>query len=738
MNPGGVFAILVMKFSTPERHPCGFVSFLLVLSIGTLLTLLMVFAYRRAAAAQTVQAGVQLQLDYSEKQEAILRSIVAITPNRAIGAMQSLSNANTTHSDPLRWENIFTDALTAANARQSISSQLAMALGAALPVGSNSGDAALDNPSLIFKALGTDTGFVSAGINRSLGSGYPVPLTCDNRNDSTRDPTWPIISSSKVYGPLAQNGVALPVDAYPNFNIVTYPKICFGYTRPGQPFVAKHNWWGFSVNLAEADASTTGSMMQRRDFVLSIYEIPSQLPISASSFMELGEHGGGDPWGDVTITGGVFIGRAVVDGSTALTALATRRGAALSANTTVGGQCFTGDPLAAGVREAYQLTQGDFFPVSMASESGRAAFVPINRGPDYFDRFSHAAETDVLSSTSWDNYSLGSLQCAMRLDITEAASASNPTPTSLRFSYIKEGVRQNLTLALSAGLVTGLPTGYIHACEQDQTYDFGTAVVDLAYGSSPQFAYQTGMSGPVTFNNARFGDPLVGAAKAGYFKPSYPFEIKPLPSGKTCIAVYPKRLAAFLAVLRADDTAVNHSLVVNVDYSAETGGTFLTKPAIPCSDADYGVILQECADLTSFSKGFSLVTNLRLYFGDDFNTTPAVPPSGYSPPGLYYPPCSIFTPEKRYGVELDPFGVSFSGQVGSVANEAASLPVHPLDTMALSGASVASNRIHVNLRPITHPAELPPISMMNWLVLIEERRREFYPPDYSGNGSGQE
>jgi hypothetical protein len=115
-----------------------------------------------------------------------------------------------------------------------------------------------------------------------------------------------------------------------------------------------------------------------------------------------------------------------------------------------------------------------------------------------------------------------------------------------------------------------------------------------------------------------------------------------------------------------------------------------------------------------------------LYFGDDFNTTPATPPNGYTPSGPYYPPCSIFTPEKRYGVELDPFGVRFSGQIGSVASESAADPVRPLDSKVLSGAAVAANRMHVNLRPITHPAELPPISMINWLVLLEERKREFH------------
>jgi len=715
-----------MRIITHRSQTRGYASLLLVLSLGIFLSLLMVFAYRKATASLAVQSNVQLQVDYSEKGEAILRSIVASTPNRAIRAMQSQSNANTTNSSPLRWESIFSDALAAANAQQSISNQVLAALNVASPVVANSGDAPLDNPGIIFAALGADAGWVSAGINQCLGSGYPVPLSCSNATDTARDRIWPIISSSKEYGALAQCGVALPVGTYPKFNIITYPNINFGYASPNQPFIGKRNWWGFSMNLAATNTATTASPMQRRNFVLSIYEIPSQLPISAASFLELGQYAGGAAWSDVTISGGIFASRAQVDGTTNLPALATRRGAVLSNNTTVGGQSFTDDPFTPGVRETYQLTRGDFFPVSLASESGRAAFIPINRGADYFDRFAHVSETDVLSSTTWDNYSLGSLQCAMRLDITQALGASNQTPTVLRFSYLKAGIRKDLEMPLATNPANGLPEGYILACGQDQTYDFGTAVVDLAYGGGTDFAFQTAMTGSITFNNARFGDPLPGVTKTGYFKPSYPFEVKSLASSKICIAIYPVRFSAFLSALQADPTAVNHSLVVNVDYSAATGSVFLTKPQIPCSDLDYGVILLESANLASFTKGFSLVTNLRLYFGDDFNTTPVTPPVGYNSAGLYFPPCSIFTPEKRYGVEFDPSGVKFTGQIGSVASEMASVPVRPLDTKMLSGTSMTASQIHVNLCPISHPANLPPISMMNWLVVLEERRSQFY------------
>jgi hypothetical protein len=128
--------------------------------------------------------------------------------------------------------------------------------------------------------------------------------------------------------------------------------------------------------------------------------------------------------------------------------------------------------------------------------------------------------------------------------------------------------------------------------------------------------------------------------------------------------------------------------------------------------------------MSSFTKGFSLVTNLRLYLGDDFNITPTTPPTGYNPPSAYYPPCSIFAPEKRYGVDVEPLGVNLSGQVGSLASESAASPVRPLESKTISGASIDGKNIKANLRPITHPAELPPVSMMNWLILIEEIRGE--------------
>lgn len=709
------------------RKRRGFVSYAMVLSTGLVLTMMMVYSYRRSMQAHEVQAKVQLRTDYAEKEDAVLRSIVAITPNRAMRAMQNNSNASTTNSNPLRWQNIFGEAVDLANARTSIATNVRTSLGIANLRSGNSGDSALADPSRIFRALNNETGFVSAGINRSLGTGFPPALSTSVTNTTSRDPVFPIISTDKVYGTLAQGAVGLPTATYPRFNLLTYPRINFGYVRPGESFVAKRNWWAFSMNMAGHDATTTKVAAPSRDFVLSIYEIPSQLPISASAFMALGRYSTGEAWQNVNIDGGIFAGRASVDEFANLPNLASRRGMTIPTTSTVGGESFANSPFSPGVRESYQLTKGEFFPVSLASESGRVAFIPINRGADFFDRFAHATENNVLSPTTWNNYSVGALQCAMRLDITAVTSATNRTPTVLRFSYMGRNNtgRQTFLEPLVTGINSALPPGYVKVCDENQSYNFGTSVVDVAYGINGRFFFQTDVTGNVTFNNARFGDPNVGAFKAGYFRPSAPYKVRSLASGKICLAVYPQRFASFLNLLNGETTAINNSIAVNVDYSTTGLNNPSFRPTIPCTEIDYGVILQECADLTSFTTGFSLVTNLRTFIGDDFNVVAATPPSGYTPSGSYFPPVSLFAPEKRYGVDVDPYAVTFGGQIGSLASDTDANPVRPLDSKNLSGQTMAAERIRVNLRPIRHPAELPPITMMNWLVVLEERRKEY-------------
>jgi hypothetical protein len=678
-----------MNHYSTKRHPAGYASLLLVVTTCTLLLALMVSAYRRAMTAHATQSKVQIRTDYSEKEQAILRSIIAITPNRAIKAMQAPDPLYPAAS--LTWNGIFTDAITLANAGRAIAPATVVAMGN--PRIANTGDELLGAPISIFSEINAPNppiNLVTAGINQAPLAGYPPSLSCIDANTTTSDLLRPTLSNNKTYGALAQPALdlignnlnpafALPFANQPRLGRLRYPNINFGYAQPGSAFVAKQNWWAFSMNLSRS-TGTNLVPTSTRNYVLSIYEVPSQLAISASSFMNLGRYNnpGNEVWDParVSIAGGLFVGNANLAAGTAVTALASRRAVTGTAAATIGNQANIADPFAVGLRETAQLANGAFFPVSLASESGRAAFVPINRGLDFFDRFATNSnpvdEIGAVSPTLWSNYSIGAKQCAMRLDVLEVTSfPNNLTPTRVRFSYFQGGINQP---------------------RQVRVYNLDPATLAL---------------------------------------PNFPFSAETIGgNNQLCIGIKPRLLPAFLLGLGADPTNINSSIAVNVDYSAANPTILARKPIQPIEQpvnnyTEIGIAMIQCDNLSGFTAGFSLVTNLRLYIGGDFNTTPAAAlaiPTNYALVDLqtFFPPCSIFAPQKRYGTDVAAPSVNVTGQIGSLASDTTAAAVNPLDTRDSNGNSLGSANITVNLRPITHPGALPPITMMNWLVTLEE------------------
>ena len=61
---------------------------------------------------------------------------------------------------------------------------------------------------------------------------------------------------------------------------------------------------------------------------------------------------------------------------------------------------------------------------------------------------------------------------------------------------------------------------YDQCAVENQSYTFNSPV-DVAYGANGQYKWMTNVTGTVTFNNATFGDPAYGVVKAGYFRPAH-------------------------------------------------------------------------------------------------------------------------------------------------------------------------------------------------------------------------
>jgi hypothetical protein len=227
-----------MKTPSSRRPRQGYVSYALVVSTAVVLTTMLVFTYRSAMENQKVQSTASLRADFTDKEDAVLRAIVHIAPNRAMRAMMHNSNSSSTTRDPLRWQNIYMDALNQANARSALSATMISGLNLGSVTSANPADAPMTTISGMFDAIEPEAGYCSPGINRNLGQGYPIPLDCADFTTSSRDAVYPIISSMKKYGPLASGLTGAPVETYPIFNLIPYPNIRFGYAQPGQMFVA--------------------------------------------------------------------------------------------------------------------------------------------------------------------------------------------------------------------------------------------------------------------------------------------------------------------------------------------------------------------------------------------------------------------------------------------------------------------------------------------------------------------
>ncbi|MGJ8676837.1 MAG: hypothetical protein ACSHX0_04925 [Akkermansiaceae bacterium] len=670
----------------------GFASILTVLSIGAFLMIILVSMYKTTVESQLTVKNNSLRGDYQQREEAFLRAMVANTPNVAIKCMKDNSLSDPTLTG---WQYIIENSIIHSNAQTAVNENNVMLtdlnLIAANTRKGNVGDTGIDTTTGLQKTLTWNTvvtpnlgaGSVSPGVQFAGSVDYPAPLTATQDAIRDIDRNFPLITHKKSYATHADQWVGASVVAYPQYNLVPTPSSHFNYNN-SDTLIAKHNWWSFNLNLAAEDAGTTNLTNQSKQYILSIYEVPSQLALSANSAATFGAHSDGLAWGaDISIGGAVFAEELSTTGDFAIDSVTSRRGVTLSGGTTFNNSTITGDestsagsnPMASDLREYAQSAQTTF-PISASSDGGRVAFIPINRDISFYDRFAGQADMtaanavtvdsiNAVSPTSWNYYSNGAHQCAINVDITGVSAAANQTPTSLQIRYLVGGVKVTL-----------------NPSTLDGTWPSPTSSEGLL------FPFHTSLAG-----------------------------------GSPRINVYMDRLEPYLQNLGADPPTINNSLSINADYT-DSVNTDIQNPSTDYDTAN-SIILKNAQDLSSYTNGFSLVSNMRLIFDGAFNTTAldeADLPTGYEPPtgDAFHPPVSIFSPEKRYGNRLGAVPVEVNGQIGSIGLNGAGT-VNLLDLKSGTGGIVDINNISADLTSITHPGALPPINMMNWMVVVREK-----------------
>ncbi|MFK5922236.1 MAG: hypothetical protein QM496_08660 [Verrucomicrobiota bacterium] len=690
---------LKVRGSFFRGHSRGYAAMAMVAVIGVTALLSLMFVFRTGMRSHEMQVMNQVKIDYRQKEDALLRALVYVVPNKAIGAMMPNSAGNASNYS---WDQIFTDAITLSNAGGALNSAVVDGFGISGIINANTGDMNLSSTNQIVGVVAGDgslmgpgnvsnTGLLADGLT---GGKLPPPLAYSGSYSNELE--YPIISLNKKY-PSSTPGLGASADAttgYPVYNIIDYPDIRFGLSNQSGKFVAKRNWWAFSLTFGGGGTGPDAMPTMKKNYILSIYEVPEQMALSAAGKLQVGTFADGTNWQNTTIRGGVFAGEVEAKNLSLLGAssrVSARRSVKLNGTNSVGGgMSITAGFDRLGTRETRWASSGsDFYGASVASDSGRVAVLPLSQGDQFIRTSGAVAQTNTLSDTGWYEYAMGALQCKMKLEVTKQQTSR---PIEIRFT-----------------------------CQQGA----GTLVKNYKStdGTWVNFANDVPANGPQ----------------------SLPFYWENLgATGHPALAVNLDEIPDYLAGmgLSPGDVTRNNSLSISADTSADPS---VVLPSLIDDSAEMSVVFRQAEDLTIFTKGLSIVTDYKVYFAENFNQKPVlasdVPNNAGLPSGDYYPPVSVFASHKHFGtVDGAIDAISMSGQITSLNADDGTV-VNPLDlkggaNLTVAGQAISANKISADLSQIVSPAELPPINRMTWLVTIEEIQGTAVTIAANGGGGG--
>ncbi len=599
-----------------RRHQSGYAALAMVVFLAVAALSTLIFVFRQGMHSHEAQVRNQVKIDFRQKEDALLRALVVEVPNAAVGAMMDDSlNSGDVH----KWTEIIARAVTLANAETAVSSTTLAGMGITGHISANSGDYQIGQAADLVEVIAGDGALVGPGNVQNtglLGSSVAgkLPPALAFTGSYTNDKEYPIISTEKTYPASTPNlgASAAPGTGWPVYNIIDYPNIRFGFAAQGGKFVAKRNWWAFSVVFGKTLTSGDVSIPAvKRDYVLSIYEVPAQLALSAAGKIKVGAYEDGATWVGTTVKGGAF-GAEVVSGNTlnlqnfsgGTVRVSARRSINLGGTATVGGDAIANGFDALGTREIRRAGSNSYYAASVAGDSGRVAILPLGQGEQFLRRDETGGMQNTVSPTPWDRYALGARQCAMQIEVRALRVAGDTEPTQIRFHYLAGGTSTY------------------------QDYNVGGLWVNQDQDQPPNT--------PIPF----YSEILEG-------------------NGKRALTINLEKIPGFLATIGADDELTNNSLSIWSNASMPT----VVQPQIPSDDRETAVVLRQCENLQAFKKGLSIVTDHRVYFAEHFNQMPfaSIPANSGVPSGPYYPPVSVFAAEKRFGTNYPKNG---NGSIG--------------------------------------------------------------------------
>jgi hypothetical protein len=481
---------------------------------------------------------------------------------------------------------------------------------------------------------------------------------------------------------------------------IIYPNIRFGYKEPGDSFIARRVWWRiplvyqtaqqireYQAGVAGGPASVNLYPSAPAYYVLSVYEIPSQLPISGNANLQIGDNADGTAWGGgVSITGSIYGSQIQLAGGT-YSGISSRQAVNVLNPATVGGTPYSNSAFdALGTRETLALTSTPgAAPVSVAGNDGKVLVVPVMPGNEFY----MTAPGGPGTETHWDLYARPYYRCRIRILI----SGTNST-----LIYNPNGSPQMTSLAtvptpgaISVNVIV-LPDS---TNQPDQILGFLDSAGTATAYSQNSYADPAGNL-PAWMNYTSTGS--TGTTP-----------------GRNILIINVGSMVTTLATaLGSTPTVLSPQL-----YSLYVGSNPTSEPLTPATTSDPGVAITGASDLHLFTSGLSIISNQTLYLLDAFNQSA----TQYA--------TSIFAPDVRYGISgVTPASTTIIGQVS--VDQASPLiqalptptPGSPLQFLDASGNKISTSTNTFTLSEISNPlpTQMPPITRLTLLFTIERER----------------
>jgi hypothetical protein len=471
---------------------------------------------------------------------------------------------------------------------------------------------------------------------------------------------------------------------------IIYPNIRFGYKNIGDSFIARRVWWRIPLvyqttqQIREYQAGVVGGSASVNlypsapaNYVLSAYEIPSQLPISGNANLQIGNNADGTAWGGgVSITGSIYGSQIQLAGGT-YGGISSRQAVNVLNPATVAGTPYSNSAFdAVGTRETMNETQinSGAAAISVAGNDGKVLVVPVMPGNEFY----MTAPGGPGTETHWDLYARPYYRCRIRILIS--------------------GTNANLIYSPSTGLSAVATAGAISV--NVIVFPDSTSKPDQILGFSDSAATTNN-----TFSQISDADPAS----------TLPVWMTYTSTGST--GTTPAR-NILLINIAGMETYYGPNIQSQL-YSLYVGSNPTAEPLSAATTSDPGVAITGTKDLSAFTSGLSIVSNQTLYLLDAFNQ------------GATQYATSIFAPDVRYGISGNtPASTTVVGQVSvdqaSPLTQASPAPTpgSPLQFLDAAGNKVSTSTNTFTLTEITDPTalQMPPITRLTLLFTIERER----------------